>query len=279
LASWTHLGYQIEKEAGNYLKALEYHVTYSQYVDTISDNRDRDLLLEMQRKYDISVKENAYNMEKSRLWKIIAITGCISLALLIAVLLIQNRNRKHKSALAISEQERKEKELNLERVSMEIFEKQMALENAVSENEKIKQSMKSFIKQNNQTPLAFLEKMGFIKDIALLQDTKKENLISNIAQIFFKYNLQNYIKITEELLPQFTEKLKRSFPDIRFSELETCICCFVVCGFTNTDISIFIHSKTETDAIVKMKNRLRRKMDIPANDDMRVFLLKIYSAQ
>jgi len=94
LASLYHLYSQIEKACENYQKAMEYQELFSKYREELIDRNDRQTLLEMQRKYDVAAKENQYNREKSKWWRIIGLLCAGSLTLVMLTLALQRKNRK-----------------------------------------------------------------------------------------------------------------------------------------------------------------------------------------
>jgi DNA-binding NarL/FixJ family response regulator len=67
--------------------------------------------------------------------------------------------------------------------------------------------------------------------------------------------------------------LKNFFSDANLSEQETGVCSLIVCGFSNKELALFIYKKKDTQSVEKMKNRIRKKLNIPSYTDIQKFLL------
>ena len=202
--------------------------------------------------------------EKSRLWVIAGTLGIISFFLTIAVFKIQKKNRRLKIALAETTREKAEKEVELGKNECENAEVKQKLETL--------QNM--YHKRNNEMQISLLEKMGIIKDIALLnpKQTSSLKLINELNTITSKITLEKFVGITNELYPDFTRKLNDNFPNSNLTEQEIGICCLIFCGFSNKELALFIHKKKDTQAVEKTKNRIRKKLNIPAYRDIQKFL-------
>jgi len=202
--------------------------------------------------------------EKSRLWVIAGTLGMISFFLTIAVFKIQKKNRRLKIALAATTREKAEKEVELEKNKCENAEARRKLETL--------QNM--YHKRNNEMQILLLEKLGIIKDIALLnpKQTSSVKFISEVNTIISKITMEKFVGITNELYPDFTRKLNDNFPDSNLTEQEIGVCCLIFCGFSNKELALFIYKKKETQAVEKTKNRIRKKLNIPAYRDIQKFL-------
>ena len=202
--------------------------------------------------------------EKSRLWVIAGTLGVISFFLTIAVFRIQKKNRILKIALAETAREKAEKEVELEKNECENAETKQKLQ--------ILQNM--YHKRNNEMQISLLEKLGIIKDVALLnpKQTSSVMFINELNTIISKITMEKFVGITNELYPDFTRKLNDNFPNSNLTEQEIGICCLIFCGFSNKELALFIHKKKDTQAVEKTKNRIRKKLNIPAYNDIQKFL-------
>jgi len=250
LANFYNLYYQIEKNTGNDHQALGYFELYSKYRIELTNWNEMQKKMEVQKRLDDADKEIEYNRVKSRWWKITGVLCGISLALLMAFLTAQKKNIRQMKELV----------------------------NAHQEKEKTEHQLNIYQKHDNEMKIAFLEKLGVIKDIALL-NTKKTSMAelnAEIRAIGSMFTMQKFIGITNELYPGFTGHLNYSFPDAGLSEKETGVCCLMACGFTNKELALFIYQKKDTQAIEKLKNRIRKKIGIPARGNIQDFLLERY---
>ena len=252
-ASLADLHYQIEKTDGNYMLALEYHEKYVQYQDTLTDLHDRQLLLDLQTKYDTTVLDNEHNREKSRWWKITAIMGCSILALAVAFFYTQNENTRKSLALE-----------KMERESEEARQKLEILQNMCQ-------------KRDNEMRNAVLEKLGFIKEMSLLgikigknTNLSHNELIKISNEITHKFNVKKIMVVANELYPGLADHLNQTGLD----EREKIICCLIICGFTNPEIAILLNKNMNTDTIVKWKSIIRTKLDIDQRGKIHKYLLE-----
>jgi tetratricopeptide (TPR) repeat protein len=255
LINFYHLSYLIEKRTGNDSKALEYFELYSKHRMELFDWNEGLKLIEAQHKYEIAQIESQYNKDRSTTWGVIGILGIVSFLLTIVVLLVHKKNINQ--------------DLALTRVNQETTEAKHQL--------KILQHLHQ--KHRTAIQQTFLEKLEIIKDMALLTQIEKKqmntaNLVAKVNAIVSKFTTQKFINSTNSLYPEFTVKLINTFPNASLSENEINVCCLVVCGFTNKELALFIYQKKDTQAVEKLKNRIRKKLDIPAYMDIQKILFE-----
>ena len=140
---------------------------------------------------------------------------------------------------------------------------------------KLQEQRTLFKKRNTDIQMMFLEKLGIIKEITLLNTHHKNpiNLSLEINAIKSKMTIQKFIEITNELYPGYAGKLKNAFPDLNLSEREIGICCLILYGFSNQELALFVYKHKDTASIQKWKTRFRKKLGIPDYGDIRSFLL------
>jgi tetratricopeptide (TPR) repeat protein len=254
LASLNHLYYQIEKADKNYFKALEYFERYQQYKEELTDEHDRQILLDLGKKYDTAAMENEYNRKESRWWKIMGITACLTLALAVAFFYAKNENKRKKMALDIAESEKEE-----------ILE---ALQNMQN-------------KRNLEMRTEILDKLGIIKDIALLSKNLKESeslsrfeMLNMINRVTSGYSVEKILDVVNELLPKLTKQLKNNFPDAKLTTTELCVCCLVICGFSNLEIALLLQSNKNTKTVETWKTTIRQKLGVKAYGNILEHLMK-----
>ena len=242
-ASLAYLNYLVEKSDGNCTKAMEYFEMYAQNQMAITESNDRQMLLEMQKKYDIAIVESEYNKAMSGWWKIVGLLCVVSLALALAVAVTQKKNMRQRDALAKSEKEKMAKELELANA-------------------------------NKERTVMFLDKLGIMKSIVLLKISTPETLQYDVNKLISNFTTQKFIDATNDFYPGFSEKLKANFPNVKLSEEDIRVCCLIVCGFSNKELVILMDGKKDKDAIEKLKSRIRKKMGIPSRGDIQLFLLE-----
>jgi tetratricopeptide (TPR) repeat protein len=253
LASLVYSRYQMEKAVGNYSAALEYSELYVKYQLEVTEREDRQMLLELQKKYDHVAQENEYNKSRSNFWRLIVILSGVLLGLLLIIIVMKRNNRMQAAALSKAQQQ------------------------ACTLQE-------MFNQRDNERKKLFLEKMGIIKKIAVLspfvkqaQKNKQDNdiLLNKLFKILDELKPQSFIDIANELLPNFTEKLKKICPELNDREL--CVCCLIYFGFNNEELDLLLNNRVKgtLSSIQHCKSIIRQKLNIPPYSDIQVYLSKI----
>ena len=279
-ASLASLSYEIEKDAGNYPKALEYLERYSNLQIEILENNDRKLLLELQRKYDMTSKENELNKQRNKTWKVTGVSLAVLLALAVFSIYVLRINMKQKEALAKEQLVNAGKQLALEQAEREKMEKTMELENVIRQAQTL-QAM--YNQRDNELKTKFLEKIGIIKKIALLSPYLNESSLNDrnetvkimmrTREIVKNLDLQNFIDAANELYPGFTGRLRQSYSEL--DDREVSICCLLLFDFNNQELDLFINRrlKSRLNTIKAWKTAIRRKMNIDSHGDIKSHLL------
>ena len=98
--------------------------------------------------------------------------------------------------------------------------------------------------------------------IGLLEEELKNNKFNDILELA-KSNSPEFLPLFEELYPEFIESMKQLDPSIRSSELYFCALAYL--NFSTKDIANYTFVTTR--AVQVRKNRLRKKHNIPSEDD------------
>jgi tetratricopeptide (TPR) repeat protein len=252
LADFYHICYEIEKKSGNMSKALEYFELYAQNRIEHTNRNDFHKLLEYQKKHETAEKERNFYREKRGIWRWIGLISIVFLFLVFSIVALRNKIKLQEMVLKISKKEKEE-------VKSQLEEQQI-----------------NYQKRNKDFQTLFLEKLGVIKELSILNTHQRSttNIAFDINALKSKLTLQNFIEIINNLYPGFTVKLKNAFPGINLSEREIGICCLIVCGFSNKELSLFIYNQKGTNTIQKWKTRFRKKLNIPEYGNIRSFLLE-----
>lgn len=188
-------------------------------------------------------KNSMNNRSKSRLWIFAGLLGIVTVLFSIAVFNCKTENLRQKKTLSKTE----------------------------CEIEKIRE-------RNKELQAAFMEKSGIFKDIVILIPNLMKihdvNVIAGLNAITSKLSMQKFIEITNELYPGFTEKLKNLSSNNKLTEREIAVCCLSVCGFSNYELALFIFKKKDTQSVIKLKNRIRKKLGISPYQKIQQFLLE-----
>jgi len=193
---------------------------------------------------------------------------------------VLHHSKKQKVALSIAQKEKIDKELALEKVDQEKNEKTIELE----KTQKYVIAIKELYNQrNNEMKTLFLEKVGALKQIALLShhfnNTLKkrmddDKLIRKTQDIVRKLNAQNFMDIANELYPGFTNRLKNLYNTL--DDKEICICCLILFDFNNEELDLMLNgrSKGTLSTVQNWKSAIRRKMNMPSYGKIKDFLLE-----
>ena len=280
-ASLAYLSYQIENAAGNYQKAFEYLELSSKLQIEILEDNDRKLLLEMQKKYDMTNKENELNKQRNRAWKITGFALAISLALAFSFILILRNSMKQKANLAKEKIKNTEKQLALEQAEREKMEKTMELEHVLQQAQTLQEM---YYQRDNEIKTKVLERIGILKNIALLSPYLNENALKNrndelklmmkTRDIVKSLDLRNFIDIANELYPGFTDRLKQTYSEL--DDREISICCLLLFDFNNQELDLFINRRLKgtLNTIQTWKTAIRRKLNIDSHGDIKSHLLE-----
>jgi len=167
----------------------------------------------------------------------------------------------------------------LEKVKKENDEKMLELEN-IRQHVYVMQEL--FNRRDNEMKTMYLEKIGLIKEMALLaprfkddllkSNTDEEKLIRKMHDIVKKLNSQKFTEIANELYPNFTEKLKKLCGEL--DDKEICICCLILFDFNNEELNLFLNHrlKGSLNTIQNKKSAIRRKLNIPPYGDVKNYL-------
>lgn len=98
--------------------------------------------------------------------------------------------------------------------------------------------------------------------IGLLEEELKNNKFNDILELA-KSNSPEFLPLFGEVYPEFIESMKQLDPSIRSSELYFCALAYL--NFSTKDIANYTFVTTR--AVQVRKNRLRKKHNIPSEDD------------
>ena len=281
LANLQRLYSQIEKNSGDCSKAFEYLELHIKYYTEANEKNDRQLLLEMQGKYDSTAKENEYNRVINRWWKIAGGLLCGLLALTVFSIIVLYKSIERKTALAEAQKKMNEKEFALLQAKQEKAEKILELEKTEQQAYTLQEL---YNQRDNEMKTEFLERIGLIKKIALLspylnenvRKTKadEENFIMKTRDIIRTLNAQKFIDTANELYPGFTDRLKQFCHQLNDREIS--ICCLILFDFSNKELDAFLNNRLKgtLSSIQNWKSAIRKKLNMPPMGDIKEFLME-----
>lgn len=265
---------ELAQKLGNYKEAFDSYVKYKAYNDTIQSNintrkitrmeadfefqQERDSVAFAQEKIQIGYEEELKRKELINQ----ALFGGGILALIILGLLFR-------SFLIKKEKNRELKLKNAEISELRKTEKKLAEETlALKERELTTVTMLSHEKNNILQRLE--DQIGsltgkvddrVIPDLKEIKKTIKSNL-SEESWSMFTYQF-------EKVHPDFFKRLKENYPDLTKHDLR--LCAYIKVGMDNKEIASI--SNITTDGVKKSIYRLKKKMNLNVEDDIRNFMM------
>lgn len=250
LATFYHLYYQIEKEAGNYLKALEYFELYFEYSLKLTISNDKQKLLNIQKKYYDAEKEIKYDKKIIRFWKIEGVTFSVLFVFMVFFIIMIQMNIKQRFALKRTEKQAK--------ILHELYSK---------------------LKNNIVKEIGIFKKIAFLLPSINANTWKLKNdeykLIKKIRDTIKSFDAQKFTDFADGLYPGFTDRLKQICPLLDDREIN--ICCLILFDFSNKELDLIINErlKGSLNTIQNWKSSIRRKLNIPAYGNIKSYLEEI----
>lgn len=230
---------------------------HQKYITTISEAREKDLL----------IAEQKIGLKKRQIAIIIIVSGSIILLILIFLLYV-NQLRKRKII------ETREAEAKLE------HEKRIKYyENRQRKLEKIQQKelIDSKTREISSFSLLVSNKNQLLKEILYLNaqehskiiKTKIDEIIHNSLNVDEQW--ENFKLHFEKVHPQFFDKLKQKCSGLTEENLK--ICAYLKMGMTNKQIANILN--VIPDTIITSRNRLKKKLKIPKEENLNSFIRNI----
>lgn len=224
----------------------------------------------LQEKKELILKQEKREFELQRKKeKTFLITSSITLILFILLTGMYYYSRlKSKTNKALTLKNETINNQNIQIVNSTKKEKELLNEQIQSRDRELAIYAMQFNERNN-TLRKLESKLNEVKlaseDNNELNDVKK--LIS--SNLNDKNTWENFINKFEGVYPNFFEKLKNSYDGLTLNQLK--ICAYIKVGMDNKDIAEATH--TEVNTVKKNINRIKKKINLTANDSIRDFLI------
>jgi hypothetical protein len=232
---------KIEASAGNYQKSLEYHQLFAEYLDSIFDEKENVNILEIQKKYDFELLQNANKkLTIERLWiLIISISVIFILSFVFYRNIVQNRE-----ALSTARQQ---------------F---YLLKEMVNDEDKKNGSASdpAHAEINKQLRAILFKQLDIFKKISLLENylkneekEKGEKILEKVNETMYDskgtFDWKFFYHPINALYNNYLIRLVDLYPEL--DEEEILVCCLSKTGFSNTEIALLTGS---TPNVVQKKN-------------------------
>jgi len=263
---------QIYHDAGNYKKAYEMKNLSAQLNDSIFNNQSTTKLtrLALQYEYDRQIKfqelkqQKEIDRQKNRKTFFILLSTIFLLLIIMIVLLLVNQRRK------LINSQLRQKQLDLES------------KNILLEKEKLKNELVYKNKELTTNVMYLVQKNEFITDIAQRakeiiagQPESVKQSFSNLAADLQRNTDDKVWKEFEirfqEVHQDFYRRLNERFPNLSPNEKK--LAAFLRLNMSSKDISSITFQSPESIKIAR--SRLRKKMELPPDENLITFLEKI----
>ncbi|MEO9853958.1 MAG: tetratricopeptide repeat protein [Reichenbachiella sp.] len=285
---WKYLAV-IEENLGNYKAALEARKNYKAAADSILNTEQTKNLTRLEANYEFQKEKDSIALEQHKAelafekeierqeWlKLVAFTAALFvtiIALIIYRFYLIKRDKNKELANKNEIIDLKNKELiyrNDQIVTLRTNEKELAEETlALKERELATVTMLSHEKNSLLQQLG--EQIGSLAnkvDQKILPDLKeiKRTIKANLNEESWSMFMYQF----EKVHPKFFNELKEEYPSITQHDLR--LCAYIKVGMDNKEIAQV--SNITTAAVKKSINRMKKKMELSPEVDLRDFLIR-----
>ena len=256
---------EIEESSRNFQNSLAYHQQYAKHLASILDDNKDVNMLEVQKKYDFELLQNA-NKELviDRLWISILF---ILIIITISLFFLRNHILDREALLAIKQQLYQEKAM----IKEKNIKNKSSFDNATDEiNMKLRDVL--------------FKQLDILRKISLLENHLKPEEKESGKKILEKVNgiLHNskekmdwgiFYQIINILYDNFLNRLKA----LQLSEEELHLCCLLKIGFSSAEIALLTGSTS--NIVQKRKSAIRDKLKMKKQESFIKLLDEIVSCQ
>lgn len=270
---------------GQYRKALNYHYEYAELKDSISTSEYRELLAEMEVKYQTAERQRENEMLKVELLTnqmvadkraatirfMVAGSAVLLVIVILLLQLIRMRYKSNKQAQAMqqlriakAEEEKLKAEQRLD------FEKQIALIEREAHEQELNLKNRELVTATMQI-ITRNKILDEVRQMVSASDTKtaQKRLDEEIMRSKrMDKDWDHFKAYFQEVHPGFFEKLYSDFPQLTDNELR--LSAFLRTNLSTKEMAQLLH--VTTAAINKSRQRLRKKLGIDADESLYTFM-------
>ena len=264
---------KIYSDIGNYRKAYDYYLKYHKLQQDIFNEDKHKQFAEMQTKYETIEKQQQIDLLKKNeelkaikiyRQRITIIVSIVGILLLSFILYQRVKQSKLKQNLLEKEKKQLEYETSLRKAENE----KLAELIAHKEREMVASTMhllqKNELLQKLKSQLDKLTYKEYNYELDNLSKAIESNINTEKDWEVFKVHFQ-------EVNPDFFKNLKSSFPKLTQNDLK--ICAYIKIGLSNKEIAKLLNILP--DSVKSTKKRLKKKLNLTAENDLTEFISKI----
>jgi tetratricopeptide (TPR) repeat protein len=242
--------------------ALDAFTSYTRTKDSLENVEIKSAIAELEKQYESQKKAKqiellqAESLHHKKRRKILNVLLIISVFFLFSLgLILRLRYNRLKQQMILANQKKEIYKLNQENLNLKLDRKNREL---------------------SSMALQMVQKHEFLQDFHdKIKNSNPENIQSYITQIDNQLNQngewETFRLHFEEVHPDFFRKLKSSYPTLTPNEEK--LCAYLKMNLSSKEISLINNSTIA--AVDKSRNRLRKKLDINAEQNLRDFLERV----
>lgn len=261
---------RIEMARGNYPEAYRYVKQYIAVMDSINQEKEEALVLELEQKYRNRILNQSYENLKQHNDQQRIITGLVllfSLSLLIAGLLYLRKWREN-AALKMREAEA-EKE-SLSRACRELQEQLGTVGDRVDTDDEQERQLFDALEERMVVLRNWVDKAETeTMKPALFMKSFRDYMTVNVKS---KHALSDLQYVVNRKYYGVVDYLKAHYPELRKQDLD--LCCLLCFGFSQHGIC-YLYNYEDIGSFYNKRSRLRKKLGLPPERTLESFIAEL----
>lgn len=259
---------RIEMARGNYPEAYRYVKQYIAVMDSINQEKEEALVLELEQKYRNRILNQSYENLKQHNDQQRIITGLVllfSLSLLVAGLLYLRKWREN-AALKMREAEAEKESLG--RACRELQEQLGTVGDRVDTDDEQERQLFDALEERMVVLRNWVDKAETMKP-ALFMKSFRDYMTVNVKS---KHALSDLQYVVNRKYFGVVDYLKAHYPELRKQDLD--LCCLHCFGFSQHGIC-YLYNYEDIGSFYNKRSRLRKKLGLPPERTLESFIAEL----
>lgn len=259
---------RIEMARGNYPEAYRYVKQYIAVMDSINQEKEEALVLELEQKYRNRILNQSYENLKQHNDQQRIITGLVllfSLSLLVAGLLYLRKWREN-AALKMREAEAEKESLG--RACRELQEQLGTVGDRVDTDDEQERQLFDALEERMVVLRNWVDKAETMKP-ALFMKSFRDCMTVNVKS---KHALSDLQYVVNRKYFGVVDYLKAHYPELRKQDLD--LCCLLCFGFSQHGIC-YLYNYEDIGSFYNKRSRLRKKLGLPPERTLESFIAEL----
>lgn len=259
---------RVEMARGNYPEAYRYVKQYIAMMDSINQEKEAALVLELEQKYRNRILNQSYENLKQHNDQQRIITGLVllfSLSLLVAGLLYLRKWREN-AALKMREAEAEKESLG--RACRELQEQLGTVGDRVDTDDEQERQLFDALEERMVVLRNWVDKAETMKP-ALFMKSFRDYMTVNVKS---KHALSDLQYVVNRKYYGVVDYLKAHYPELRKQDLD--LCCLLCFGFSQHGIC-YLYNYEDIGPFYNKRSRLRKKLGLPPERTLESFIAEL----